>query len=343
MDEHELNFMLSLGDTKEPPTEFRIFHAGVNKTLKGDVVVNEAALDSVFAMEKTRGRTEIPFDYGHAAVQGPQNESTILASGWGRLARREGDFWVEGIKWTPKAHGHISNREIRFTSPAVMIDTKTGELRSLTNIALTNLPATVGQKPLVASNVPPAAPAVNGKKPSMEEKEMLALMLALDVTDPAAIPGAVAARKLEREQLLTAQAETQKKLAESVATLKKLADDTETADHAAIMKQLGEDMKLTPAMETWAKGQTAASLKLFGESATAVLGSDKKDKSKVKGAQAAEGKPAAPHDADTVKVYTAMGLTAQEFDTERTHLLAEPSFWESDPSRGPAAPQQENK
>ena len=331
MTEREISFLLTLGEGAEPPTEFEIFHAGVNKTLKGDVVINERAIASIFAAEKARGRKEIPFDYGHAAVQGQQTSESIKASAWGTLAERNGGISVTKIQWTPVAAAMIKDREARFTSPAIMIDTRTNEMRSLTNIALTNLPATVGQTPLVASSVDPAAPAVNLKESSMDEKELMRLMMAVGATDAEGIGPALAALKKERDTLLTATTESQKELATAQATLKSLGEDSEKAAHASILTELNDAKKLSPALQEWALTQTAASLRTFGEKATPLVPTQ-------------DNKPVTPptktqkageHSVDTRKVFTAMNLSAAEFEAERKHLDSQDNFWECNPEEGP--------
>jgi phage I-like protein len=77
------------------------------------------------------------------------------AAGWFRLEFRSDGLYAADIEWTPSAFESIKNREYRFTSPALVLQEtdEMGVLRAaeLINVAVTNLPATVGQRPLVAS------------------------------------------------------------------------------------------------------------------------------------------------------------------------------------------------
>jgi phage I-like protein len=60
------------------------------------------------------------------------------------------ELWVVNVQWALPAAQHLRNKEYRLISPAFS-HTDEGEILSLVNIALTNLPATYGLQPLVAA------------------------------------------------------------------------------------------------------------------------------------------------------------------------------------------------
>ena len=82
------------------------------------------------------------------------SRDSSAAAGWFTLEFRGDGMWATAIEWTTAAFESIKNREFRFTSPALMLDEteELGVLRAteIINVAITNLPATVGQRPLVA-------------------------------------------------------------------------------------------------------------------------------------------------------------------------------------------------
>lgn len=133
----------------EPPREFRIFAAGVVDTVKGQFLFDAQAAESVLKAAADWGN-RYSADYEHnaldAALAGPKP-----AAAWYDLELRGGELWAVNVQWTPRAAEMLRAREYRYLSPAFDFDRKTGRIVSLTNIALTNLPATRDMTPLVAS------------------------------------------------------------------------------------------------------------------------------------------------------------------------------------------------
>jgi phage I-like protein len=145
----------------EPPTEFRIFAAGTIRFRdRPSVLFDAAAAESVMQRAADFG-AEYPLDYGHAhfvASSGDPAEHH-KAAGWFKPEVRNGELWATGVTWTPAAREKLRNREYRYISPAYKIDTvkldssgaSVRRVTELVNVALTNVPATSGLKPLVAS------------------------------------------------------------------------------------------------------------------------------------------------------------------------------------------------
>jgi phage I-like protein len=135
--------------TKVPPTEFRIFRKGTNKSDKGEFVFDEKAAASVMAAYKDKG-VELSIDYDHAALKAGAVKA--VAAGWFTLAVRDGELWAVNVAWTPQALDHFSRSEYRYFSPLFTYDDRTGRIQHLINQALTNTPALHGIAPLVAAS-----------------------------------------------------------------------------------------------------------------------------------------------------------------------------------------------
>lgn len=134
------------------PTEFRLFAPGSNATMKGAIVMNEQAGRNILAAMAEHGSTQLPIDYDHGQVSGGYAGAGVAAGWFVPEVRSDSSLWATDVKWTPRALAALSAREYRFFSPAVYLNEKR-EIARLVNIALTNLPATRNQLPLVASAI----------------------------------------------------------------------------------------------------------------------------------------------------------------------------------------------
>ncbi len=144
--------MLEVPVAKEPPTELRLFAKGATATTKGPVVWNDRAAKATMAAFKASGLDQIPFDVGHGMLNPFAPPEGHKAFGWFTPEARSDGLYAADIEWTEDGAAKLSKREFRFYSPAIMRDGESGEVAELINVALTNLPATRGQKPLVADN-----------------------------------------------------------------------------------------------------------------------------------------------------------------------------------------------
>ena|GEM_PF-2023840 len=136
------------------PTEIRIFRPGANDTTKGTFHFTPRSAELVMKAAEDWGN-EYSFDYEHAALQ-PVDNGPVPAAGWFRLELRDTpdgpELWAVDIRWTDRARELIEAKEVRYISPAFTTDSQ-GEITSLINIALTNLPATKRLEPLVAARL----------------------------------------------------------------------------------------------------------------------------------------------------------------------------------------------
>jgi len=98
---------------------------------------------------------ELCFDYEHKAVDDDARAGDGKAAGWFNLELRADGLYAVNIRWTPQAAQQLGDKEWRYFSPAFEIDLKTKRITKLTNVALTNIPATKRMTPLVAASQGP--------------------------------------------------------------------------------------------------------------------------------------------------------------------------------------------
>jgi phage I-like protein len=137
-------------ESREVPSEFRMFRVGENETTKGTFVFDAEAAELVMSNYAKRG-IDMLMDYEHQSLADPPVEAPAAAT---RMVPqiRNGELWATGVKWTDRAASYLLAGEYRYFSPAFEYDTKTGRVTKLINVALTNNPATHGIQPLVAAS-----------------------------------------------------------------------------------------------------------------------------------------------------------------------------------------------
>lgn len=260
--------LVELDGKKAPPREFRILGAGVTQTTKGPVRMSAAAGQSVMAKLSELGRDRLNFDYGHAQLGFLQSYEAARSAGWFSVeVRGEGpdaELWATNIEWTPTAQRALSDREFRYFSPALMLDSKSGEVRELINIALTNIPATKHQKPLVASQSP-AEPAKDPKDMTIEQ-----LLAAFGCANGTQLAAKFQTLLSDNDKLIKAAAEQQTQLSTATAELAGLKAAKEQAEKADYVAQLSTAGKLPPALRDWALGQPMAVLQAYAAAAPAL-------------------------------------------------------------------------
>lgn len=172
---------LAIAQGSEPPTEFRIFKAGENRTKKGVFLFEAQDARSLMAKVEEHG-ADYSIDYGHSMfsfISAGDPAEQNKAAGWFRAELRQGDLWAADVTWTPLATQKLKDREYRYTSPTFN-RTEDGHITELCNVALTNIPATNGLKPLVAAQNPPALSQPPGE--TMDPKLLALLGLAASAT-----------------------------------------------------------------------------------------------------------------------------------------------------------------
>jgi phage I-like protein len=151
-----------------PPTEFRIFRKGINKSDKGEFLFDEQAAASVMETYAKKG-VDIMIDYDHAVLKAPTVKA--VAAGWCSFEVRDGELWATKVSWTPTALDHFAKSEYRYFSPLFDFDMRTGRILHVINSALTNTPALHGIDALVAAS----ATTTPGEESTMDEELKKAL------------------------------------------------------------------------------------------------------------------------------------------------------------------------
>ncbi len=268
--------ILFAGDDKnqEPPKEFRIFASGLVETRKGTFKFTEASGRRCMEKAAEYGN-DYAIDYAHAMLNPFANDpaESGKAAGWFKCDVRNGALWASDVRWTPKARQMLIDKEYRYISPAFERD-EAGEIQSLLNVALTNIPATNNLAPLMASQnavdaTPPEAPKMKylitllGLSENATEAEVAAavqkiiagstqLLSFTGKSNASEALGIVQAWKLDAEKLSVATTE----LASMKAANAK-------AEVEGLVKEALSARKLTPAQEPWAREMGAKDIGMF--------------------------------------------------------------------------------
>jgi len=269
-----------LSDGEAPPSEFLIFAKGTTKTDKGDIVFDESSMSNTLEVWRARG-TDLFIDYEHKSLDPKAPPGAGKAAAWFSIENRNGDLWATNVQWTNSAREEIASREWRYFSPAVRIDAKR-RVMGVVNLGLTNLPATVHMKPLVAHQLPDENVAAKephnmklytslvGLSETASELEIYTalsrlkegnteLLSALDASSVEQAKGKIAGLQ-ESAKLLPV---VQENLAKANGELNKVKLE-------ALFAKGEEEKKLTPAMKEWALSQSVEALSAFLEVAPAI-------------------------------------------------------------------------
>ncbi len=135
-----------------PPTEFRIFRAGVNQTTKGPAVFNADAATAVMSKWKEIGN-DLMIDLGHQSLDADDRsrEDAGDARGWLKLEVRNGELWATNVTWTPDGARRLTEKTQRYISPAFLHD-KNDQVVEMLNVALVAMPATHDAQALIAAS-----------------------------------------------------------------------------------------------------------------------------------------------------------------------------------------------
>lgn len=171
-----LSNLVALTADGAPPDRFRLFTPGWNVTEKGKFLFDAQAAKDVLAARAAWG-VDCMIDLEHQALnaQIPADPTARDARGWCQLElAADGSLWAVGVKWTPDGAERLSQKRQRYVSPAFEIDPETKRIVSLTNIAITALPAT---------HHTPALVAADAREGTMDPKLIAAALEALTAGD----------------------------------------------------------------------------------------------------------------------------------------------------------------
>ena len=219
-----LSIQLSLGADGALPSEFLLFSAGLNRTMKGDVKYTPASKKAVASFAADLGR-DLMIDYEHASLdadKAPDPAKAGEAAGWFSVDARDDGIYAVNVTWTDDAAARLKARKYRYFSPVIFRDAKTREITGVLNAALTGNPATKGQMPLVASAT------TTQEQPAMKILTALAaissLKLSADATEELA---AQRVEKLADEHQLLLAATGKTSVAEASAAISAWKSDAE--------------------------------------------------------------------------------------------------------------------
>lgn len=217
------------------------------------------AADLISLFEKSA--KPILYDYEHNSLYGDSR-----AAGWiDRLVYVPGKGVYAHVEWTPKAAEDIAKKVYRYSSPYFYFDPKTGAVKQLISVALTNNPAlgdlgAVGLRRTAVLPTPKEAdmPDENQVAALTSERDGLKTQLAALTTERDRLNNQVAALATERDAQKTRldALETEKTNA-ALAAEQKARDDLLTAACS------GDKPLMTPAQAEAVKTLSVAELTKF--------------------------------------------------------------------------------
>lgn len=197
--EEELELLFDVPRADDLPSEITLFEFGMTETVKGPFLMDEMAADLIMRQFAEQGTDRLPFDVGHGMLK-PNGPDDHRAYGWFipavvDLIEGGRGLVASDIQWTKAGAEALKNREFRFFSPGILFESESRRITKLINVALTNLPATKNQKPLVLD-------ATEAEQPTTEEEEnMQALLDATGAQDEASAVAKVIGLKADAVEL----------------------------------------------------------------------------------------------------------------------------------------------
>lgn len=178
----------------EPPTEFRLFSAGVNDTLNGPYVFDAASAESVMRASADWGVLTM-IDLEHLSVDKKSPNYSPDALGWCNLEVRNGELWAVNVDWNDDGKARIQGKKQRYISPTFAHSN--GHVDEIINLALVAMPAT--KKTVALANR-----ATLGA--TLDPQALIAIGTALGLSDGATL-----------EEILSAIGDITRKLTEALA------------------------------------------------------------------------------------------------------------------------------
>jgi phage I-like protein len=291
-----------------PPREFQLLNAGETRTTKGTILCDDAHATLCLGADTMPADGLLPLDYNHGMVSFMGGDSK--AAGWFKLSNRNGALWATEVQYTPAAEKALRDREYRYFSPALYRDDE-GYVTRMVNCALTCLPATLKQRPLIASETP--AP------PEGKDMDLAQLCAAFGVANASQLAAKFNQLNTDNSALLTASQALQAQIATLSAAVEARKKADEKAERDAYLTQLSNDGKLAPAMLPWAQTQSLDQLKAYGAVAVPVVAVATKVEAKATdpSAQSVE------LSADEARICSQMKLSAKDFVAMKAQLAAQ--------------------
>ncbi len=248
--------LAALGD--KAPTRVLLFKWGENQSDYGPVfLVKEQAEQAI----KNFGSREMMFDLEHLSLNRDEAGRHYNPDAMGhakRIALDAVGMWAEDVTWTDEGRARIESKRTRYTSPAFDVD-KQGRVISITNCAITALPATRYITPLVAASATGTKTRARG---IMDEKTaLMAIALACGLA-PDASPDEVA--KAAIGKMTGNEPAEEEPAVEVMDPAAMAAQDAEVpADALSVIRsKLGGDAKALALLDAIEQNATQASLAL---------------------------------------------------------------------------------
>jgi phage I-like protein len=235
--------------SSEPPTEILLFANGTTSTKKGDFIFDEDSADSVRESLAADGRDKLPFDIAHGMLSG-NDAGRHKAVGWFTPTIKDDGtgvaLFASDIEWTSETAESIRNREYRFHSPAIRYESKSRRITGLINVALTNIPATNNQTPIVLDSG-----ETDGDEAPQKENNHMKLQALLGVSEEK-IEETVEALHADHAALVDKHAQLQTSLEEAKAELTAIKVASAKAERKAKIEKLSSEGKLAPSQHDFA-------------------------------------------------------------------------------------------
>lgn len=218
--------------------------------------------------------TDIVIDYDHQSLYTRDNGHPAPAAGWFRSARWDESkgLIATGVEWTDKATDHIRKNEYRYVSAVFLYD-KSGVVREIISVALTNTPALDNLPPLQAALSRYQQEYVMPQDPTETLNKLTEQVAALSA-EKAQLSGQIAALTAERDAL-------KKTLADRDAAEAAIKAQAEEQEKNRLIEAALSENKLLPAKKAVAEKMPLPLLKEFldAEKPLADLSRQTKDKS----------------------------------------------------------------
>lgn len=155
-----LSSAVALKEDGSPPTEFRIFRAGVNSSDQGPVLFDAVAAERTMSAYREHGIAPI-VDLEHLSLENPETSANYDPDARGSfdLELRNGELWAVNVKWTDDGRERLMSRRQRYFSPAIIReggDDGVKRVVHLVNVALCSQPSLDHIEPLMAAKSTPA-------------------------------------------------------------------------------------------------------------------------------------------------------------------------------------------
>lgn len=183
--------------SEELPSRIKVLNWGVNKSLDGEILLDDETVKVFYANQKNIGRTLCPLDFNHNTVPGTEayksDKEPRAIAGYGvpTIIPNDGMYW-EYMQWTPS--GIKSARDFADLSPTVLTDesnrvigvhscalTPAGAIDGLSFYSADSMPTLMSMVSLKAHEANPKpygdveyADAKNGKYPINTEEHVRA-------------------------------------------------------------------------------------------------------------------------------------------------------------------------